>query len=52
MGEGTLKMFLVTVPKGPTSFTDVLHFASWMVTLVSVDDTTFVCDAFSILGGH
>ena len=45
-------MFLASAPKDPISFTDVLHFAFHMVTLVSVDDTSFVCDADPILGGR
>ena len=43
-------MFLVSVPKGPMSFTNILHCASQMVTLVSVDDTSFVGDTVPILG--
>ena len=39
-------------PKGPASFTNVLHFASQMVTPVSVDDPSFVSDAVPIPGGH
>ena len=37
-GGGGSKMFLVYIPKGPTSLTDVLYCASWMVTLISVDN--------------
>ena len=36
-------------PQIPTSFTNILHCASWMVTLVSVDDTSFVGDNVPIL---
>ena len=35
-------MFLVSVPKCPTCLIDVLHCASQMVTLVSIDNTSFV----------
>ena len=37
-GGGGSKMFLVSVPKGPTSFINVVYYASQMVTLVSLDD--------------
>ena len=44
-------MFLVSVPKGPNCLTNVLHCASQMVTLVSIDNTYFVGNAIFILGG-
>ena len=50
--EGGPKMFLLSVPKGPTSFTDVLHHASWIVTLISVDNTSFVGDVILVLWGY
>ena len=43
-------MFLVAVPKGPTSFTNVLHSASQMVILISVNNTSFVGDVILVLG--
>ena len=45
-------MFLVSVPKGPTCLTDVLHCASEIVTFVSMDNASLVSDAVLILGGH
>ena len=38
-------------PKGPTSFTNILHCTSQMVPPVSLDDTSFICDAICILWG-
>ena len=46
------KMFLVSVPKCPTSFTNVLYFASQMVTLISVNNISFVSDAIFVLRGY
>ena len=51
-GEGGSKVFPVSVPKSPTSFTNILHCASWMVTLVSIDDISLVDDNVPILGDH
>ena len=41
-GGGGLEMFFAPVPKIPTSFTYVFHFTSRVVTLISIDDTSFV----------
>ena len=49
---GSSLMFLVSVPKSPTCLTDVIYYASQMVTLESVDKTSFVGDAALILGSH
>ena len=48
-GGGGSKVFPVSVPKGLTNFTNV-H--PEMVTLVHVDDTSFVGDTAPILGGY
>ena len=45
-------MLLVSVPKGPTSLTNILHSASQMVTLISVDNISFVSDVVLVLGGY
>ena len=45
-------MFLVSVCKGPTCLTNVLHCASKLVTLKSIDNISLVGDAVLILTGH
>ena len=45
-------MFLVPVPIGPTCLTNVLKCASQMVTLVPIDNTSFVGDAVLIPRCH
>ena len=49
---GGPKMFLVSIPKGPTSFPNVLPSGPKMVTLVSVDNTSFVGDVILVPGGY
>ena len=49
-GGGGPMMFLVSSPNGPTSFADVLHCTSHMVTLKPVDNTSFVIDFILALG--
>ena len=49
---GGPEVFPLCAPKVPTSFTNILYCASWMITLVSVDDTSFVGDTVPILWGH
>ena len=49
-GGGVPEVFPISVPKVPTSFTDIIHCTSQMVTLVSVDDTSFIGDITLSLG--
>ena len=38
-GGGDPEVIVVSFPKFPTRFINILHCASWMAKLVSVDDT-------------
>ena len=51
-GERSPEEFLEPFPKSLCRFPSVLLITIQLVTLVSVDYLTFLCDIVPILGGH
>ena len=46
------KMLLVSVPKNSTSLPYVFHGTPWMVTSVSIDDSSFVTNFVLVFGSY